>query len=649
MQLKGSFEASSLPSLLQMLVNDAKTGELRLTEGEKEVVIFLKQGSVIYAKGSQMEMRLGSLLRSKGVISAQQLQECLVKAKESKQPVGRVLVAGGYITQEVLRKVINKQAEDVIYNLFLWDRGNFDYNDVEKVPDGIVETRLDIMGIILEATRRIDEMSVLRKHIENEQVIFKISDKFGDKEKLKFNAIEWRFLSLIDGTRTIRQLINESGYEDFAVYKVLHSLLSFKLIERVDEGQEGAGSALGVLVLFYNDIVNEIVKGLEMEVASWPYIVMDPADGPAISRKPEALRELRKEHDKRWIRLYVERAKPGAQSAKTDLFHMYHPDVPAEVFSHAAQEVLKEFSDQAKAKEFLVRAFNAFVENLLSRLHEAVGVTSAQDLLKEMMRALRYMAKYQKNLADKGDILREVENVVRKVDRSLWNEKGGKADGSKVFAVGVLPPAEALPEEAAPLQAQIVEVEEASPDAPRDGHAPGGYAIDEPSALGDDELSDLSAEDLSDLGGDELPTLDDVELTEVDDVDILDDSLPDEAAGAPGAGGGGFAGGDLSGEDDPIAAAAAELEQLAGMDLMGDGEGGDADSLGSLSDLDEDGVLDAAADFDALPDLDSEEEFPDGEAPLKKGRPLTGIEVPGLEEALARESKRPAGKVMGKK
>ncbi|MCF6242744.1 MAG: AsmA family protein, partial [Bacteroidales bacterium] len=42
-------------------------------------------------------------------------------------------------------------------------------------------------------------------------------------DEIKLNANEWRVLSLIDGTRTVRQVINESSYDEFAVYKIFFS------------------------------------------------------------------------------------------------------------------------------------------------------------------------------------------------------------------------------------------------------------------------------------------------------------------------------------------------------------------------------------------------------------------------------------------
>ena len=98
-------------------------------------------------------------------------------------------------------------------------------------------TRLHTIEFILEASRRVDEASVLKKQIPSDKLIFKISGKVQDKEKITLDPNEWRIISLIDGIRIVRQLISESGYEEFAVYKTLYSLFSSGLIEKSKEGQ----------------------------------------------------------------------------------------------------------------------------------------------------------------------------------------------------------------------------------------------------------------------------------------------------------------------------------------------------------------------------------------------------------------------------
>jgi len=163
MNLQGDFEGLTLASVLQLLCNDQKTGVLTVTCENEKSRVFFEKGRIVYASASLKEARLGFLLRNDGIISAQQLQNCISFAKETKLHLGKVLVEKGYVSIETLKKYNTKQVETILYNLFFWKKGKFEYKDARLNLKGMIIIQLNPMKLILEASRRIDELSVLRE------------------------------------------------------------------------------------------------------------------------------------------------------------------------------------------------------------------------------------------------------------------------------------------------------------------------------------------------------------------------------------------------------------------------------------------------------------------------------------------------------
>ena len=231
MSLKGNLAAFPLSSVLQFLSNDQKTGLLHVSNNEKKVKIIIKNGTIIYAMGTQKEFRLGSIMVNERIITEEQLKECLDIGKVKNDAIGKVLVEKGYISLKTLKKISNKQVEEILYDLFLWQDGEFEFMDSTPDLNRIVETKLNTMSLILEASRRIDEMSVLKKHISSESLVFQISESIKNKKEIMLNLKEWHILSIIDGEKTVKQVIKASGLDEFIGYKVLYSLVSSGLIE----------------------------------------------------------------------------------------------------------------------------------------------------------------------------------------------------------------------------------------------------------------------------------------------------------------------------------------------------------------------------------------------------------------------------------
>jgi hypothetical protein len=94
-------------------------------------------------------------------------------------------------------------------------------------------------------------------------------------KEVKINANEWRILSLIDGRRTVRQLIDESGFDDFTAYKVLYSFVSSGFIQEIIGGIQSADKnnpdLFYATIKIYDDILKILIKDLETELGKWPF------------------------------------------------------------------------------------------------------------------------------------------------------------------------------------------------------------------------------------------------------------------------------------------------------------------------------------------------------------------------------------------
>lgn len=234
MSLKGNFETFNLNSIFQLLSDDQKTGVLRVRNKDKEIRIYLKDGEIIYATGSQNEDRLGHFLISKGIITPEQLQEALRKSKIKKIALGQILLEKGILTSQNLKEIIYQQIEHLIFNLFLWNHGEFEYADATLNLTGMIVPKINLVSLLLEASHRIDEMSTLKKHLPDEMQTFRSTGRESDQDEITLNSAELQILGMVDGQRSIRQIIQESGFDEYSAYKILQSLLSSGLIESIE-------------------------------------------------------------------------------------------------------------------------------------------------------------------------------------------------------------------------------------------------------------------------------------------------------------------------------------------------------------------------------------------------------------------------------
>ena len=111
----------------------------------------------------------------------------------------------------------------MIFSLFLWDSGEFEYKDAVLNLKGMIVAKINVIGLLLKSSREIDEVSVFKKQIPSELVVYRMTAKVSDKDEVTLKATELKILRLIDEQRSFRQVIRDGGLDEYSAYKAIYS------------------------------------------------------------------------------------------------------------------------------------------------------------------------------------------------------------------------------------------------------------------------------------------------------------------------------------------------------------------------------------------------------------------------------------------
>ena len=141
MQLNGTFQGFDFAHLLQMLATTGKNGRLRLKSEESEGLILLRDGKIICAVSTSVRESLGSILISRGWLTAKQLEQGLSaqQSNTEERRLGAILVEAGYVDQARLESAVAEQAGQVISEFLRWPSGTFEFDEVRFPDRGEVE------------------------------------------------------------------------------------------------------------------------------------------------------------------------------------------------------------------------------------------------------------------------------------------------------------------------------------------------------------------------------------------------------------------------------------------------------------------------------------------------------------------------------
>jgi len=237
MGITGNLKTMELAELLQWLSQSRKTGTLVIDNGDIEKRIFFETGTVISAAASDPKEYLGHFLVSHGFINEATLAQAMDKQKETQMLLGKILVTIGAISEENLDTMLRLKAEEGIYELFTWPEGDFEFLDGVLPEYTMVPLSIDIPGIVMEGTRRLDEWKRMRERIPSPLCVPVQVAQWAIKEDATGEA---KILAQVDDDRTVQEIALQTHSSEFFVCRVLFGQMRQRRLKVVRPRSEGA-------------------------------------------------------------------------------------------------------------------------------------------------------------------------------------------------------------------------------------------------------------------------------------------------------------------------------------------------------------------------------------------------------------------------
>lgn len=217
--------------LLQWLSLGQKTGTLTVSNKAVEKKIFFRGGRVISSASNDPREYLGQFLMSHGYLTEPELMKAIEVQHQSGILLGKILVMIEVINEEELQRLMRLKAEEEIYEIFLWPEGEFHFKDDDLPTQEMIPLMVDVTGIIMEGTRRVDEWARIRELIPNDSVVPVIAKTIDPHE---LDDVQRTIVAAIDGKRAIADIVLESRSSRFTVSSTLNRLMRHGFVRLTD-------------------------------------------------------------------------------------------------------------------------------------------------------------------------------------------------------------------------------------------------------------------------------------------------------------------------------------------------------------------------------------------------------------------------------
>ena len=224
--LRGQVTELPLPDILQHLRLSRSTGVLSLVSGGARKALYLKDGRVVFASSNLPNDRLGEILIREGKITVDEY-EASIRAITKGKRQGKVLVEMGALSPKDLWEGVQSQVREIVFSIFLWEEGQFHFEESSLPDKERITVDLDILILILEGVRRIDANGAVQTRYPETMLVMQAGEP---APKALLESYERHVLDLVDGERTVLEVCHDSEIGDNETLKVLYALLCSGLI-----------------------------------------------------------------------------------------------------------------------------------------------------------------------------------------------------------------------------------------------------------------------------------------------------------------------------------------------------------------------------------------------------------------------------------
>lgn len=229
MKLEGSLDAFSLPDIFQLLSFTKKTGGLHLASNGSDGVVFFAGGEVTGASADGSRQPLARRLVGSGAVDDAALSAA-VAAVAGGEGIGvvRALLDAEAVDAQLLRQAAAEQTVDAIFDLLRWRDGDFAFVMDEANPDDVGVT-VAVEAVLADAEARRATWDSVSKVVPSPSAVPVMPVMLGADPAVSRD--EWALLSLVDGRRTVADLVDLTGSGQYAVVSTLAGLVTRGLLE----------------------------------------------------------------------------------------------------------------------------------------------------------------------------------------------------------------------------------------------------------------------------------------------------------------------------------------------------------------------------------------------------------------------------------
>ena len=244
MILSGELKDFSLADVLQLLLQQRKTGVLVLARGKEKAELSINQGNLsgVRVNGETPETKVKDILISTGRVPKAEMADMEAISRDMDRSLMATLASKGHLAEEERKEWLQIITEDMVCELFGWLDGRYEFTTAQKPPPAS-PLNLSTEFACMEGMRRIDEWPRLRETLPDPKMAFRPTGRPYDGDP---QGWDYLVLGLVDSRRSVAQIGRQVPFGSFRLSECIVNLWQGGFIAPVQAANEEREAAIPV-------------------------------------------------------------------------------------------------------------------------------------------------------------------------------------------------------------------------------------------------------------------------------------------------------------------------------------------------------------------------------------------------------------------
>jgi hypothetical protein len=265
MNNEATFQGTDLPRILTDLNRGRRTGTLSVRTSTCTKTVYVNRGNPVFASSTHVDDRFGPLLLREGKINLAQYEESVKMLEATGKRHGTILVEQGYLSPQDLVWGIRHQVQSIILSLFRIEGATYTFMEEPIPEDEVITLQMSVANLTYLGVKRMDNLSLLLSELNTDAALVVSNDPLSIFQSIGLQAEDKDLLFMLDGEKTVREVIDASPAGVFETVKTLYVLLTTGIVE-VKAGEEvpaGAGISFEDIADTLTEESSEAVEKVE--------------------------------------------------------------------------------------------------------------------------------------------------------------------------------------------------------------------------------------------------------------------------------------------------------------------------------------------------------------------------------------------------